>query len=40
MISVVQPHHDIGRQAAELLFATIADPDVTPSQIVLPSLLA
>lgn len=40
MISVVQPHHDIGRQAAELLFAAIADPDLAPSRIVLPSLLA
>ena len=40
MISVIQPHHEIGRQAAELLFATIAEPDLAPRRIVLPSLLA
>jgi len=40
MISVVQPHHDIGRRAAELLFEAIADPDLAPSHVVLPSLLA
>ncbi|MFT3848386.1 MAG: LacI family DNA-binding transcriptional regulator [Propionivibrio sp.] len=40
MISVIQPHHEIGRRAAELLFAAIADPDLAASRIVLPSLLA
>lgn len=40
MISVVQPHHDIGRRAAELLFEAIADPTLAPSHVVLPSLLA
>lgn len=40
MISVIQPHHDIGRHAAELLFEAIADPDLAPRRIVLPSLLA
>ena len=40
MISVVQPHQAIGRRAAELLFEAIANPDLAPSRIVLPSLLA
>lgn len=40
MISVVQPHHEIGRRAAELLFEAIADPKLAPSHVVLPSLLA
>lgn len=40
MVSVVQPHHEIGRRAAELLFEAIADPKLAPSHVVLPSLLA
>jgi DNA-binding LacI/PurR family transcriptional regulator len=40
MISVVQPHRDIGRRAAALLFEAMANPDLAPVRIVLPSLLA
>ena len=40
MISVVQPHRDIGRRSAALLFDAMANPHLPPSKIVLPSLLA
>lgn len=40
MISVVQPHRDIGRQSAALLFDAITHPDLAPSRIVLPGFLA
>ncbi len=40
MISVAQPHRDIGRRSATLLFEAMANPDLAPSTIVLPSLLA
>ncbi|MEO8409233.1 MAG: LacI family DNA-binding transcriptional regulator [Propionivibrio sp.] len=39
MISVVQPHREIGRRSAELLFAHMANPELPPQQIVLPNVL-
>jgi len=40
MISVHQPHREIGRHSADLLFKQLAEPAHPPAQIVLPTTLA
>ena len=40
MISVHQPHREIGRQSAELLFKLMADPGAEPTQIVVPTTVS
>lgn len=37
MISVHQPHYDIGRRSAQLLFQHLHDPTLSPTQLVLSS---
>ena len=40
MISVHQPHREIGRQSAELLFKQMADPGAEPTRIVVPTTVS
>ena len=40
MISVHQPHREIGRRSAELLFKLMVDPGAKPTQIVVPTTVS